>query len=178
MMNPRYNCVSFISKKEKIKMNKFLVCLVALVTFAGSSFAQVTVTKPKSDVTASSHDVKWDGETLSAKYLADGNSGRLGFNIGQGVPVRQYYGNLPKTLGDFRIVPLVTVDATEGTSNARGTVALLAPPLQLVNGFKAQFGLAAKGWDVRNLDQVNGAQLYVGVDVNFKELSKALGLRF
>jgi hypothetical protein len=159
-------------------MKKFLVCLAALMAFSGSSYAQVTVTKPNSDVSASSHEVKWNGETLSAKYLADGNSGRLGFNIGQGVPLSQYYGNLPKTVGDFRIVPLVTMDANGGSSETRTTVALLAPKLQLLNGFKAQFGLAAKGWSSRNWNAVNGAEFYVGVDLNFKELSKAFGLRF
>ncbi len=39
MMNPRYNCVSFISKKEKIKMNKFLVTM-AVILSATSAFAE------------------------------------------------------------------------------------------------------------------------------------------
>ena len=102
----------------------------------------------------------------------------MGFNIGQGVPLSQYYGNLPKTVGDFRIVPLVTMDANGGSSETRTTFALLAPKLQLLKGFKAQLGLAAKGWKARNWNAVSGAELYVGFDVDFKELSKAFGLRF
>lgn len=161
-------------------MKKIIVSLMALIAMTATSNAQVvhTVQKPKSDVSSASYDSKLTSEDYSFQYLADGNNGRAGFHVGEGVPVSKFYGNLPKTLGDFRVVPLVTLDASEPASGPRATVALLAPRVQVLNGLSFRLGVAPKGYNSRSWEQVSGFQTYVGVNVNFKELGKAFGLKF
>lgn len=161
-------------------MKNLLLGLMATLMFAGMSSAQVqvqTVQKPKSDVNAQSYESKLTTTGYSFKYLADGNKGRAGISIGEGLPVSRLVSNLPNTLGDFRLVPLVTLDASAPASSPRTTFALLAPKVELFGGVEAQVGLAGNGLDARSWTAVHGLQTYVGVNVNFSKLSKTLGLK-
>jgi len=159
-------------------MKNILLSLAAIM-IAATSYAQVqvhTVQKPKSDVSSQSYESKVTVDGYSFKYLADGRKGRAAFNVGEGVPVKRVYNDLPLGLGDFRLVPLVTLDASAPSSAPRTTFALLAPEVQVVNGVKFQVGLAGAGFNTRDWSSVNGVQTFVGLKVNFKDVSKTLGL--
>lgn len=160
-------------------MKKILFTFASLLLLATSSFSQVlqTVEKPK-EVMQQSAQWKYSTTGFSVKYLADGkNDNRAAINIGEGVPVSRLFSNLPVGLGDFRIVPLVTVSGSEAGAAPRSTVALLAPSFEVVGGVSLQPGVAAKGLQLdRSFDAVNGLQAYVSLSVNFEKLSKSLGI--
>ena len=99
----------------------------------------------------------------------DGRNVRAAFNIGGGMPVGQLYGNLPKTLADFRVVPFVTADASKTGTAPRATVALLAPEVYVNKYLGVQVGGVLNGLDTRNKwNAVSGVQPYVKVQVYLK----------
>jgi len=149
-------------------MKNILFSLIAVFTFAGISHAQVaTVTPPaKTEVKASSYDYRATATGYAAQWVGDGRNVRAGINVGTGFPVGQVYGNLPKTLADFRIVPFVTVDGSKVGAAPRATVALLAPEAYVNKYLGLQVGAVANGLDTRNKwNQVNGVAPYVKVSV-------------
>ena len=161
-------------------LNKFVLSFMATLSFASCSFAQVQLNQKTSEVGPLSREWKYTTYGAEFKFLADGvNDNRAAFNIGEGVPAYRLVPNLPNFLRDFRFVPLVTVNASETGLSPRSTVALLFPKFDLVKGLTVQPGVAAKGLSLDNgLNQVNGLQAYVGVSMNFAELSNRLGIRF
>ncbi len=152
-------------------MKKFLFSLLTIFTFVTFAHAQVTtVTAPvKSDVKAQSYDYRATATGYAAQWVGDGRNVRAGFNIGSGLPVGQFYGNLPKTLSDCRLVPFVTVDGSKTGAAPRATVALLAPEVYLNKFLGVQVGAVANGLDTRNdWKAVSGVMPYVKVAVYLK----------
>lgn len=159
-------------------MKKLLLSLCAVIVTATASLAQIqTVKKP--EVTSQSSQWKWSTTGLDVKYLADGkNDNRAAINVGEGLPLSRLVDNLPPTLGAFRVVPLVTFNASEAGSGPRSTMALIAPKFEVVSGFTLQPGVAFKGLMIdKSFDAVNGLQGYVGVSLDFDKLSRTTGLK-
>lgn len=149
-------------------MKKFLFSLLTIFTFVAFANAQVTTVTPpvKSDVKAQSYDYRATATGYAAQWVGDGRNVRAGFNIGGGMPVGQVYGNLPKTLADFRLVPFVTVDGSQSGAAPRATVALLAPELYVNRYLGVQLGGVLNGLDTRNdWKAVSGVLTYVKVAV-------------
>ena len=152
-------------------MNKLIMSVLTMLCFVGGSMAQVTsVTPPKTtDVKAQSYDYRATATGYAAQWVGDGRNVRAAFNIGGGMPVGQFYGNLPKTVADFRIVPFVTADASQSGAAPRATVALLAPEVYVNKFLGVQVGGVLNGLDTRNKwNAVNGVQPYVKVQVYLK----------
>lgn len=149
-------------------MKNILFSLVAVFAMSGIANAQVaTVTPPaKTDVKASSYDYRATATGYAAQWVGDGRNVRAGINVGTGFPVGQVYGNLPKTLKDFRVVPFVTVDASQEGAAPRATMALLAPEVYVNKYLGVQVGAVPNGLDTRNKwNQVSGVSPYVKVSV-------------
>ena len=149
-------------------MKNILFSLIAVFTMSAVSHAQVsTVTPPaKTEVKASSYDYRATATGYAAQWVGDGRNVRAGINVGTGFPVGQVYGNLPKTLADFRVVPFVTVDGSKAGAAPRATMALLAPEAYVNKYLGVQVGAVANGLDTRNnWNHVNGVAPYVKVSV-------------
>lgn len=147
-------------------MKNILFSLIAVFAVSSISHAQVsTVTPPaKTEVKASSYDYRATATGYAAQWVGDGRNVRAGINVGSGFPVGQVYGNLPKTLADFRVVPFVTLDASKAGAAPRATMALLAPEAYVNKYLGVQVGAVANGLDTRNKwNHVNGVAPYVKV---------------
>ena len=149
-------------------MKKFLFSLMTIFTTLAFAHAQVTTVTPpvKSEVKAQSYDYRATATGYAAQWVGDGRNVRAGFNIGSGLPVGQFYGNLPKTLSDCRLVPFVTVDGSKSGAAPRATVALIAPEVYVNKYLGVQVGGVLNGFDTRNdWKVVNGVLPYVKVAV-------------
>lgn len=153
-------------------MLKYLLCF-ALLGFSNNAFSQVYKTVSRPEVTQSSSQEKLTSEGYEFKYLDDGvNDRRAAFSIGQGYQVGQFVPYLPSFLSNSRVVPLVTLNASQSGMDTRSTLCLMFPGVPVTKGLTVQPGIALKGYSFQDNRPVNGLSAYVGVSVNFQDLFK------
>lgn len=131
-------------------MNKIIFSFLAIVAFATNALAQVTVTRPDSDVKSQSYDYKITPTVISAQWVNDGRNFRAAFNVGTGFNLASVYPDLPVFVKDCRVVPFVTADYAASGLSPRTTLALVTPLISPTSDVKVQFGAVLNGLDVRN----------------------------
>lgn len=131
-------------------MIKIFSSIMAVLACASVSFAQVSVTRPSSDVKGQSYDYKITPTVVNAQFVNDGRNFRAAFNVGTGFNLGSLYPETPKFVRDFRVVPFVTADYTKSGLAPRTTLAVVSPSVQVTPDLKLQVGAVMNGLDVRN----------------------------
>lgn len=131
-------------------MKKILFSVLAMMAFAGSALAQVTVSRPEPDVKSQSYDYKITPTVVSAQWVNDGRNFRAAFNVGTGFNLATLYPDLPVFVKDCRVVPFVTADYAKSGLAPRTTLAFVTPVINATPDLKVQFGAVLNGLDVKN----------------------------
>lgn len=131
-------------------MKKFIFVLFASLLCVSSAMAQVSVSRPSSDVKGQSYDYSITPTVISAQWVNDGKNFRAAFNVGTGFNLGSVYPDMPVFVKDCRVVPFVTADYTKSGLSPRTTLALVTPVISPTPDVKLQFGAVLNGLEVRN----------------------------
>lgn len=131
-------------------MIKILSSIFAILACASASFAQISVTRPSSDVKSQTFDYSITPTFVNAQFVDDGRNFRAAFNVGTGFNLASLYPDTPKFVRDCRIVPFVTADYTKSGLSPRTTLAFVTPSVQVTPDLKLQVGAVLNGLDVKN----------------------------